>query len=1089
MTHVYAMTLRLLKLAIFLIAGLPALASAQDAAQLTAPANGGSDVHPRVTFTWNAIPDALAYYLYVGTSPGAKDVVNTGEIQRTQHVATVLTGGTQFHARLHTKFASGWKFTELSFTTRAVPILTTPADQAANVAARPTFRWTSVTGASAYYLYVGTTPGARDVVNTGELQAVSYQPAAALPAARTLYARMHARTSGAWRFTETTFTTAAEALITSPADGAVDVDTRQPLTWTTVAGAQAYFLYVGTTPGERDLISSGETQATSRSIASLPPGQTVFARLYTKYENRWRFTEISFTTRAAAQFVSPKHGAKDVTAEQLATWTSLPNAAAYYLIAGSSPGGRDYIDTGELQATSYPLSALPRGATVYLRLSTRVGQSWKFVEATITTDARARLLAPLDGATNVPRHSLITWSSVPGADAYFLYVGTTPGAKDLINSAETSKTSWPADVLPAGQTVYARIWTKFAGRWGFVDSSFTMRAGAVLDGKLPNGAQIDTRNALTWQPVAGADRYYVYVGTTPGAKDLIDSSEITRTNQPLLGLPGGRPIYVRLYSFIGGRWLFEEYSLTTAPLAYLVAPRNAAVDVDLERLSLKWNPVDAASAYRVQLGSTPGGSDIWVSTDQTDTDVELPPIPGGRVVHVRMWARQNGVWRATDAQFTGKTMSQLIYPSANATDFDESQPFRWTTVEGAFQYSIAIGSSPGGSDLVSSGPLTGTSLSIAGLPVGQTLYVRIGARITGWRYVDSVLRLGGVNPAPLVTYPTADGELIEASTPLEWVRDPLARSYRLTIGSSPGLSDLHDSGSIRVHRRFVRDLPTGVLLYGNVSAEYAGGGSTSTPFNFLVASSAVTAADEIDGAFWATGFVRSMAATNNIPYGNTFLTDVRRSEAQLGSDCASYSLGLQAVIYEMGIVAPTRRLGVCLNTNRFDCHTLVELFDDVSARWILIDPTFGLALRRAADGSFATSADVSDAARAMDWPALEYEFVTPLGAGYATGYYLDYATMFLNVYATQGGVLVEDPPATTLPYFDYAGSSVVATPGSYALQCASGESTVRAAVNGAAVELTCSGVDRLTHIFLASNIQPLPDGGQLDVYRALRFTF
>jgi hypothetical protein len=1062
---------------------------AQNAAQLTAPANGGSDVDPRVTYTWNAVPGALAYYLYVGTSRGAKDVVNTGEIQRTQHVAPVLTGGATFHARLHTKFATGWRFTELSFTTRAVPVLTTPADLAVNVAARPTFQWSAVNAASAYYLYVGTTPGARDVVNTGELQELSYRPAAALPAARTLYARMHARTNGAWRFTETTFTTAAEALITSPADGAVDVDTRQPLTWTTVAGAQAYFLYVGTAPGSKDLISSGETQATSRSIASLPPATTVFARLYTKYENKWRFTEISFTTRAAAQFISPKDGARDVTAEQLATWTSLPSAAAYYLIAGSSPGGRDYIDTGELQATSYPLSALPRGATVYLRLSTRVGQTWKFVEATITTDARARLLAPLDGATNVARHSLITWSSVPGADAYFLYVGTSPGAKDLINSAETSKTSWPADVLPAGQTVYARIWTKFAGRWGFVDSSFTMRAGAVLDGKWPNGAQIDTRNELTWQPIAGADAYYVYVGTTPGAKDLIDSAEITRTSQTLLGLPGGRPIYVRLYSYIDGRWSFEEYSLTTAPVAYLVEPRAATVDVDLERLSLKWNPVDGAVAYRVQLGSTPGGSDIWVSTDQTDTDVELPPLAGGRVVHVRMWTRSNGVWRSTDAQFTGKTMSQLIYPSAYATDFDESLPFRWTAVEGAFQYSLAIGSSPGGSDLLNSGPLTGTSLAVAGLPVGQPLYVRIGARITGWRYVDSVLRLGGVNPAPALVYPSADGELIDAATPLEWVRDPLARSYRLTIGSGAGLSDLYDSGSIRVHKRFARELPTGVLLHGAVRAEYAGGAGAATSFTFEVASSEVTTADEIAGASWATGFVRSMAATNNIPYGNTFLTDVRRTEAQLGSDCASYALGLQAVIREMGIVAPTRRLGVCLNTNRFDCHTLVELFDDESGRWILIDPTFGFAVRRTVDGSFATSADISAAARTMNWPAVDYEFLTPQGAAYATGYYLDYATMFLNVYTTQGGQLVEAPPPTTLAYFDYAGSSVVATAGSYALQCESGETTVRATVNGAVVELTCSGADRLTHIFLGSNIQAAPGGGQLSIYRALRFTF
>src|SRR5688572_24075954 len=135
MKRAYVTTLRLLKLAILLIVGLPALAAAQNAARLTAPANGGSDVEPRVTFTWNAVPGAQAYYLYVGTTPGAKDVVNTGEIQATQYPAT-LAGGATFHARLHTKFASGWKFTEISFITHAASMLMVPRDQATNVERR-----------------------------------------------------------------------------------------------------------------------------------------------------------------------------------------------------------------------------------------------------------------------------------------------------------------------------------------------------------------------------------------------------------------------------------------------------------------------------------------------------------------------------------------------------------------------------------------------------------------------------------------------------------------------------------------------------------------------------------------------------------------------------------------------------------------------------------------------------------------------------------------------------------------------------------------------------------------------------------------
>ena len=45
------------------------------------------------------------------------------------------------------------------------------------------------------------------------------------------------------------------------------------LTWNAVPEAQAYYLYVGSTPGANDLINSGEMQGTAVSVLSLPRGQ------------------------------------------------------------------------------------------------------------------------------------------------------------------------------------------------------------------------------------------------------------------------------------------------------------------------------------------------------------------------------------------------------------------------------------------------------------------------------------------------------------------------------------------------------------------------------------------------------------------------------------------------------------------------------------------------------------------------------------------------------------------------------------------------------------------------------------------------
>src|SRR5713101_3979978 len=126
--------------------------------------------------------------------------------------------------------------------------LTYPANGAVNANMSQPITWTTVANVQAYYLYVGTTAGAKDLVNTGAIQSTSYL-ASGLPGGQTLYARVWAKVGGVWRYTDSTFSAASSvpmtATITYPANGAVDANMSQPIAWTTVANVQAYYLYVG----------------------------------------------------------------------------------------------------------------------------------------------------------------------------------------------------------------------------------------------------------------------------------------------------------------------------------------------------------------------------------------------------------------------------------------------------------------------------------------------------------------------------------------------------------------------------------------------------------------------------------------------------------------------------------------------------------------------------------------------------------------------------------------------------------------------------------------------------------------------------
>ena len=85
------------------------------------------------------------------------------------------------------------------------------------------------------------------------------------------------------------------------------------------------------------------------------------------------------------------------------------------------------------------------------------------VAATLT----ARLVSPSDGASAADLSQPIQWTTVPNAEAYYLYLGTTRGAKDLADSGAIAATSYLATHLPIDQTVFARVWSKVGGVWQY----------------------------------------------------------------------------------------------------------------------------------------------------------------------------------------------------------------------------------------------------------------------------------------------------------------------------------------------------------------------------------------------------------------------------------------------------------------------------------------------------------------------------------------------------------------------------------------------------------------------------------------------
>jgi hypothetical protein len=585
---------------------LLALTRAAEAQSLTAsftyPTPGATNVDLTLPVQWTAVANAQAYYLYLGSSFGAKDLANTGELQTTSYQATNIPTGVPIYARLATKVAGAWRSIDITFTVASVNTLefTYPAPGTLSADMSQPFQWTAVPNAQAYYLYVGSAVGLNDLANSGERQATSFL-AYNLPLnPTTLYLRLWVKLDGRWRYIDRTViatnTATQLAQFLYPANGATNMNVDQAITWSTALNAQKYYLYIGSTPGAKDLVNSGEMTGTSYLAQSLPSGVTLYARLWTRLDI-WRYVDITFKASPGTPptFTYPTNGSTmDITLPF--SWTSLLNAQGYQLLVGTTAGGSDIWNSGNIMTMSMPVGGLPTTGTVYARIMAKVAGNWRFSDIAFSTSPiTASLITPANGSTGFnPATTPFTWTSVPFAKKYYLYVGTAPGLKDLIDSQELCDngpcyggalgTSWNGlqggKSVGLGQiwtatTLYARLWTMVGDNiWRYTDSTVTTRdLTAFITNPLNGTVHNEVHTTVTWNLLPGATAYRVTLDVLCDADHdcnqhqedfFIDSGVLSGSvsSYDVAGTPAKSTLILRVYALVDGVWRYTEVLYT-----------------------------------------------------------------------------------------------------------------------------------------------------------------------------------------------------------------------------------------------------------------------------------------------------------------------------------------------------------------------------------------------------------------------------------------------------------------------------------------------------------------------------------------------
>lgn len=429
------------------------------------------------------------------------------------------------------------------------------------------------------------------------------------------------------------------------------------------------------------------------------------------------------------------------------------------------------------------------------------------------------LTSPLNGDTDVPVNTNITWEHALYAQGYRLTVGTTSGGNDIVNNETiTNETSYEfASDFNTGDTVYVTL-IPFNDEGDAVgpctEESFTISNDpatipdcTTLIEPLDGATDVAVTTDLSWNPISNADGYKITVGTSTGANDILNVEDVGNITVYDLttDLPEDSDIFVTIipYNDEGDATSCTEESFHTEIIPVpptctnLTSPLNGATDVAIDS-HLSWTAISNATGYLVTVGTTSGGIEIVNNIDVGNvTTYDIPADLQEARLHFVTIIPYNDEGDATGCMeetfTTGDSTSPpscttLTAPINGASAVDPTTNLSWTELTSATGFKLSVGTSSGSSDIFTGdvGNVTTYDLT-ANLPESTTIYVTVTPYNDNGDAIGCTEETFITDGPPLCTTLIAplDGATnIDVDTNIEWNAVANSNGYRVTVIAS-----------------------------------------------------------------------------------------------------------------------------------------------------------------------------------------------------------------------------------------------------------------------------------------------------------------
>jgi hypothetical protein len=367
-------------------------------AHISSPVNHATLGNDPITVSWSACCTATAYWVDVGNVRGGDQYFQSGNLGNvaTTTVTGVPTDGSTVWMRLWSLINGTWESADNSYTALGGAsnkgVITSPVPSTTFTSNNVTFTWTAGSGATAYWVDVGSTPGGDQYWQSGNLGNVLTTTVNNLPintnsTSLPIYVTLYSSVDGLWfynQYTYTAYTTVGgTAVMTYPTSSFLN-NTSITFTWSAGSESTAYWLDVGSTQGGHDYYSSGNLYgSTSATVSGLPTnGSNVYATLYSLILGQWfgtQYTYIAYNIAGHLAVMSTPVPSSTLTSSSVTfTWAAGSGASAYWLDVGSIAGGHQYYSSGSLgTALTTTVSGLPTdGSAIYATLYSSLVSQW-----------------------------------------------------------------------------------------------------------------------------------------------------------------------------------------------------------------------------------------------------------------------------------------------------------------------------------------------------------------------------------------------------------------------------------------------------------------------------------------------------------------------------------------------------------------------------------------------------------------------------------------------------------------------------------------------------------------------------------------